>query len=332
MLNPPQLAVSWQESLKRAIRSPQELLAELGISERELPYSQTGLDDFPLFVTREFVRRMNPGDPNDPLLRQVWPATEEGIRFPGDLIDPVGDLQVETSPGVLHKYEGRVLLIASGVCAVHCRYCFRRHFPYEQAPKHLREWEESLHAIQQDRSVREVILSGGDPLSLVDANLSQLIERIENVEQVNRLRIHTRLPVVIPQRVTEELVEMLDATRLSVWIVLHINHPNEIDRALADAIGRLRSSGATLLNQAVLLKGVNDSEAPLAELFERLVDLNVLPYYLHQLDRVEGGRHWEVPVEKGRDLIAALRRRLPGYAVPQFVKEISGEPHKTPLS
>lgn len=322
---------SWQESMKLAIRNPQELLEALEIQVSELPWSSEGELAFPVFAPLEFVSRMEKRNPRDPLFLQVWPASEESQALVNYVADPVGDLAVEKAPGLLHKYQGRVLMIASGACAVHCRYCFRRHYPYESAPKSIKQWEPSFEAIEQDASIREVILSGGDPLTLVDATLDRWMDRIESIPHVHRLRIHTRLPVVIPSRVTAALTERLSRSRLAVWVVLHINHANEIDAQVATAIGRLQRAGATVLNQAVLLCGVNDNADALTQLFERLIDLQVGPYYLHQLDRVQGAAHWEVSENRGRELIAEVRKRLPGYAVPLYVREIAGEPNKTPL-
>ncbi|AMV32318.1 L-lysine 2,3-aminomutase [Pirellula sp. SH-Sr6A] len=322
---------SWQESMKRAIRTPNELLQTLHINPSELDWSHVGQSEFPLFAPLEFVARMERGNPRDPLFLQVWPAREESQTADHFRADPVGDLAVEKAPGLLHKYQGRVLMIASGACAIHCRYCFRRHYPYETAPKSMQHWEESFLAIERDSSIREVILSGGDPLSLVDATLTRWIDRIEAIPHVHRLRLHTRLPVVIPSRVTTGLVERLARSRLAHWVVLHINHANEIDDAVAAAIARLRNAGSTVLNQAVLLRGVNDDPDSLTKLFERLIDLRVGPYYLHQLDRVQGAAHWEVPETVGRELLQEVRKRLPGYAVPLYVREIAGEENKTPL-
>lgn len=321
----------WQESLKRAIRTPKELLKELQLEEAQVTFSHKGLDDFPLFVTREFVSRMKRGDSQDPLFLQVWPQGAESQVVPGDLKDAVGELGSQAIPGLLHKYQGRVLLIASGACAIHCRYCFRRHFPYDQSPKDLAQWDKAFQHIAADPTIEEVILSGGDPLSLVDTKLQQLIRKIEQIPHVKRLRIHSRLPVVIPSRITTELLEMLRGSRLAVWFVLHINHVNEIDDELGDSIAKLRLAGVSLLNQAVLLRGINDSVPALESLFTKLIDLQVMPYYLHQLDRVEGASHWEVDRERGRAMIRELRARLPGYGVPLYVKEEAAEPHKTPL-
>jgi EF-P beta-lysylation protein EpmB len=275
---------------------------------------------------------MRPGDPHDPLLRQVLPLAEELDEAPGFSADPVGDENAVIQPGLLQKYSGRVLLISSGVCAIHCRYCFRRAYPYFEGPKSLSQWDSVIERIGADPSIEEVLLSGGDPLTLVDQVLAELVNRLERIAHLRRLRIHTRLPVVIPERVNDELLEWLGNTRLAPIVVIHINHPAEIDGAVEAAISRLFSRGILVLNQSVLLKGVNDDPAVLRDLCCRLIDLRVLPYYLHQLDRVRGAAHFEVPVSRGRELIAQLREVLPGYAVPRYVQEVPGGTSKHVLA
>jgi EF-P beta-lysylation protein EpmB len=250
---------------------------------------------------------------------------------PGFTFDPVRDDLAERQPGLLHKYQGRVLLIAIGTCAVHCRYCFRRHFPYNETPRSIAGWRPALEEIAVDASVHEVILSGGDPLTLVDATLLELVEALAEVPHLRRLRIHTRLPIVIPERVTDALIAALRESRLTPIVVLHANHVNELDSDVASAVSWLSHAGIVLLNQAVLLAGVNDSVDAQAALCERLVDLRVVPYYLHQLDRVAGAAHFEVPVEEGRRIIRQLRERLPGYAVPRYASEVPGAGNKTIL-
>jgi EF-P beta-lysylation protein EpmB len=274
---------------------------------------------------------MRPSDAADPLLRQVLPIDAESITATGFTADPVGDHAAELRPGLIHKYQGRVLMVTTGACAVHCRYCFRRHFPYEEAPKSLAAWEPAFQAIAEDSTISEVILSGGDPLTLVDPLLARLADRLAEIPHVRRLRVHTRLPIVIPQRVTDELLAWLCGTRLTPIMVVHANHPAEIDSTVATELSRLVEAGIPVLNQAVLLRSVNDDVAVLAELCERLVNLRVMPYYLHQLDRVAGAAHFEVPLQRGRELMAQLQSRLPGYAVPRYVQEIAGEEHKIPL-
>jgi EF-P beta-lysylation protein EpmB len=253
------------------------------------------------------------------------------VDVPGFVADPVDDHSAQRQRGLLQKYHGRALLIATGACAIHCRYCFRRHFPYDEAPRSLAAWEPALAEIEADDSLSEVILSGGDPLTLVDAALAALIDRIESIPHIRRLRIHTRLPIVIPERVTNDLVQMLTDSRLTAIVVLHANHANELDAHIAAAIAKMANAQVILLNQAVLLAGINDTVATQASLCERLIELRVTPYYLHQLDRVSGAAHFEVPISVGQQIIKDLHARLPGYAVPRYVQEIAGAAGKVEL-
>ena len=321
----------WQQLWREAVTDPRELLDLLGLGHLAaglLPTSDTG---FALRVPRGFVARMRRGDPADPLLLQVLPQAAELIEIPGFTDDAVGDLAARAGAGVLHKYPGRALLIATGSCAVNCRYCFRRHFPYAEETAAANRWQEAVELVRADISISEVILSGGDPLSLSTPKLAELTDALASISHVKRLRIHTRLPVVLPERVDEELSAWLRRLPWPVAVVLHANHANELDAAVADACARLRASGATLLNQSVLLRGVNDTVDALAALSERLFACGVIPYYLHQLDRVAGAAHFAVDDASARDLIDALRGRLSGYLVPRLVREIAGEPGKTPL-
>lgn len=288
--------------------------------------------EFPVFAPLEYLARVRPGDPHDPLLRQILPLADELEDVPGFGDDPVGDEPATMAAGVLRKYRSRVLLVTTGACAVHCRYCFRRHFGYEQVPKAPAAWEPALARIAAATEVDEVILSGGDPLTLVDTRLAELVAQIQRIDHVQRLRIHTRLPIMIPSRVDDRLLAWLAATRLTTILVIHANHAAELDDAVARGLAALSQVGVLLLNQSVLLRGVNDDIETLVELSQRLVDLGVMPYYLHQLDRVRGGAHFEVPVDRGRKLVEALRSRLPGYAVPRYVQEIAGAASKTVLA
>jgi EF-P beta-lysylation protein EpmB len=323
---------TWQEAFKDAVRDPAELCRLVELPCRYVAGAKLAAGEFPLFVPRGYVARIRTGDPHDPLLRQVLPLEVESVSPAGFRTDPVGDAQATLVPGLLHKYPSRVLMVTTGACAVHCRYCFRRHFPYGEGPRSIDEWQPALEQIALDSTIREVILSGGDPLTLVDTHLAELVRRLAAVRHVRRLRVHTRLPIMIPERVTEKLIHVLRDTRLTPIVVVHANHANELDGAVAGALARLVDAGIVLLNQTVLLRGVNDSADALAELCERLVDLRVMPYYLHQLDRVAGAAHFEVPVPEGRRLMAQLRRRLPGYAVPRYVQERAGAGHKTVLA
>jgi len=327
----PGTASTWRSDLGAAFRDVGDLTRELGLPERVERSAGAAETLFPLFVTRSFAARMRPGDPDDPLLRQVLPIDVEAREAPGFVTDPVGDLASERSPGVLHKYEGRVLVIAAPACAVHCRYCFRRHFPYDAAPKGMEACDVTCAYVEREPSVREVILSGGDPLLLGDSVLLRWSERLAAIPHVTRFRVHTRLPIVLPSRVDDGLLAWLRASRelgLTPWIVVHSNHPAELVGDCADALARLVDAGVPVLNQTVLLRGVNDDEDVLTALSERLVDLRVQPYYLHQLDSVAGAAHFRVPEERGLELVAVLRRRLPGYAVPRYVREDPGEAHK----
>ncbi len=318
----------WRDVLRTAFRTSVELCDYLG-----LPHEvAAAAGDFPLLVPRGYADRIDRNNPADPLLRQVLPVDAEHQPTPGFTTDPVGDRAADEGRGLLHKYHGRVLLVLTGACAVNCRYCFRRHYPYNTASAGPREWKSAIAAIAADDSVSEVILSGGDPMMLSDALLAELVEAIEQIAHVRRLRIHTRLPIVIPERVTDQWLEWLRSGRLTKVIVVHANHASELDTHVGDALARLRATGATLLNQAVLLRGVNDSAEAQRALCERLVELGVAPYYLHQLDRVSGAAHFEVPVDEGREIIRQLRATLPGYMVPRYVQEIAGEPNKRVLA
>ena len=320
---------TWHDSIRSAIRTSAELLTELNLShEQSCSESER---DFPVFVPREFMRRMKPGDSQDPLLRQVLADSREQVSVNGFTADPVGDLASESQPGLLRKYKGRALMVLTGACAVHCRYCFRRQFPYDLLPKSPSVWQPLLDEIRADQSLEEVILSGGDPLMQTDSSLAWLSTELSQIEHVRRLRIHTRMPVIVPTRICASLLEWLEIVRPALFLVLHVNHPNELDASVTPAVEKLKRAGATLLNQAVLLRGVNDQPAVQLELCKKLLDLQIIPYYLHQLDRVIGTAHYEVPVDEGLRIISFLRDNLPGYGVPKYVREVAGEGHKRPL-
>ena len=322
---------NWRKGLSQAVRDPAELLELLALPPELLPTAQQAAALFPLRVPRGFVARMEKGNPADPLLRQVLPLGEELVATDGFTVDPVGDQQAMVIPGLLHKYSGRVLLVTTAACGIHCRYCFRRHFPYQQANAAAMNWQPALDYIAADPSIHEVILSGGDPLSLSDQRLAQLVTQLAPIPHLKRLRLHTRQVIILPERVDAQLLRWLEECRLQTVIVVHANHPNEIDHAVATALQRLKGTGATLLNQAVLLQGVNDEVSILAALSERLFEAQVLPYYLHQLDRVQGARHFEVSDIRARQLMHDLRICLPGYLVPSLVREQAGKLSKTPL-
>jgi EF-P beta-lysylation protein EpmB len=323
---------AWREALRTAVRDPAQLLALLELPSELLAAAKRAAEAFPLFAPQGYIARMCQGDVRDPLLRQVLPLGEELAEVPGFASDPVGDLAAAKSPGLLHKYHGRALLVTTGACAIHCRYCFRRHFPYSETPRAPADWQPAVDLIAADPTIEEVLLSGGDPLTLVDSQLAELAERLARVPHLKRLRVHTRLPIIIPERVTDELLGWLRSTRLAPLMVVHANHPQEIDGAVATSLTRLVDAGIPVLNQSVLLRSVNDDAAALIDLSRRLINLRVLPYYLHQLDRVAGAAHFEVPIERGRELIAQLHAALPGYAVPRYVQEIAGEVGKRVLA
>lgn len=329
----------WQTAMKRAIRCSGQLCRELGIPVAETGGHESGGHDkpqgeqsFPTFVPREYLSRIRPGDPSDPLLKQVLPVAEEDAEADGFVGDPVGDLASMAAPGLLHKYKGRALLITSAACGVHCRYCFRREFPYATAGSRTASWQPALDYLREHREIHEVLLSGGDPLTVTDEKLADLMGEIESIPHIARLRLHSRLPVVIPQRITPELVSRLSLSRLAVWFVIHANHPNELDDAVLGRVGMLVDAGIPVLNQAVLLRGVNDDPNVLSELCVKLVDHRIQPYYLHQLDRVRGSAHFEVPVSQGLRIMEQLRATLPGYALPTYVTEEAGMDSKTALN
>jgi L-lysine 2,3-aminomutase len=323
-------APGWRELWRDAITDPVELLQAVGLGGRAdlLPPDDAG---FALRVPRGFVARMRRNDPFDPLLLQVLPQLSEHDQAEGFTLDAVGDMASKAGHGVLHKYDGRALLIASGSCAINCRYCFRRHFPYGEEIAAASQWHEALAHVKADPSIRELILSGGDPLALATHKLEELIRSLADLPHIIRLRIHSRLPVVLPERVDDAFIGWLTAVPLQKVVVLHANHANELDASVDAACARLRAAGATVLNQSVLLRGINNDADTLAELSERLFAAGVLPYYLHQLDRVQGAAHFEVDDKRALALMEALRARLPGYLVPRLVREVGGDASKRPL-
>lgn len=318
----------WQQAWREAVRDPRELLALLGLQDAALAVSEAAAAQFALRVPRGFVARMRQGDPHDPLLRQVLPLDAELRAAPGFGLDAVGDGAAKAGHGVIHKYAGRALLVATGSCAVNCRYCFRRHFPYAEETAAAGGWREALAVIAGDPTIEEVLLSGGDPLSLATSKLAELTDALRSIPHVRRLRIHTRLPIVLPERVDAELCAWLAALPWPVAIVVHANHANEFDVSVDAAMRGLRDAGAVLLNQAVLLRGVNDTVDALAALAERGFAAGVLPYYLHQLDRVAGAAHFEVDDATALALHAALVARQSGYLVPRLVREVAGDASK----
>lgn len=318
---------NWEHLLRSAV-SDAALLARL--LELELAPIETGFD---LKVPLPYVKRMQKGDPNDPLLKQILPIAAENETAGGFVTDPLDEIHYTGSTrGTIQKYYGRVLIIAAGTCAVNCRYCFRRHFPYNELQSRNSDWENIVRSIESDPTITEVIFSGGDPLVLPDAKLARLTAELESIEHVKTLRFHTRLPVVIPQRICDELLAWVKERRSQLVFVLHVNHANEIDNCLEKAINKLKHEGITLLNQAVLLRGVNDSTDALTDLSTQLFDAGVLPYYLHLLDPVAGAEHFNVNQSRAKALMNEITNRLPGYLVPKLVKEVPGEKAKQLIS
>lgn len=329
-LNTP-LREGWLAQLADVITDPDELLQLLALASH--PNLSAGRDArrlFALRVPRSFAARMQPGDAKDPLLLQVLTSPQEFIQTPGYSADPL-DEQSSVVPGLLHKYRNRALLLVKGGCAVNCRYCFRRHFPYQDNQGNKRNWQVALDYIRSQPNLDEIIFSGGDPLMAKDSELDWLIGELEGIPHIKRLRIHSRLPVVIPARITSALCQRLHSSPLQVILVTHINHAREIDDALRAGLNALRQAGVTLLNQSVLLKGVNDDAQTLAALSNSLFDAGVLPYYLHVLDKVQGAAHFYVDDQRARAIMRELLTLVSGYLVPRLAREIGGEPSKTPL-
>ncbi|WP_415892597.1 EF-P beta-lysylation protein EpmB [Neptuniibacter sp. PT8_73] len=321
----------WQQLLSRTIDDPAELLKLLDLPSSLLNGAQQGNDLFSLKVPKPFLQRIEKGNPNDPLLRQILPLDAESADIPGYVTDPLAEMSANHSDGLIHKYHGRVLLILSGACAVNCRYCFRRHFPYQDNRLGSEQWQQVLEYLNTDNSITEVIFSGGDPLATSDKRLLRMITDLEEIPHLKRLRIHTRLPIVIPQRVTSELTTLFTNSRFDIAMVLHANHANELDQQVQQASAYLRTAGVTVLNQAVLLKGVNDSLTALTELSEKLFHFGILPYYLFTLDPVKGAAHFDIPDDQAIALHQQLQATLPGYLVPKLAREIPGKRSKTLL-
>ena len=321
----------WLTQLADVVTSPDELLHLLNVdADANLLAGRDAKRLFALRVPRAFIARMEPGNPNDPLLRQVLTSKEEFINAPGFSTDPLEE-QHSVVPGLLHKYSNRALLLVKGGCAVNCRYCFRRHFPYAENQGNKRNWQQALEYISAHPQLDEIIFSGGDPLMAKDHELDWLLTQLESIPHIKRLRIHSRLPIVIPARITATLVARIAASSLQVLLVNHVNHANEIDAAFRTSMRKLRMAGVTLLNQSVLLRGVNDNANTLADLSNALFDAGVMPYYLHVLDKVQGAAHFMVSDEEARAIVRELLTLVSGYLVPKLAREIGGEPSKTPL-
>lgn len=326
-----QIQENWQRQIAQAITSPAELAQQLQLPAEWLAQHENARQLFPMRVPQHFVKLMEQGNPNDPLLIQVMPHAAEFVATPGYSSDPLSEENATSSAGLLHKYRSRVLIIFRGGCAINCRYCFRRHFPYQEHHLSQEKWQHITAYLRAHPEVNEVILSGGDPLMASDKHILQAAEQLASIPHITRLRIHSRLPIVIPARLTESLARGLVASGLNIILVLHSNHPREIAPELTQMLAFWRNQGITLLNQSVLLKGVNDHVAVLAQLSEALFSAGVLPYYLHQLDKVQGAAHFAVSDAMAKRLHAELRKTLPGFLLPNLVREIGGEASKTPL-
>ncbi|WP_299730862.1 EF-P beta-lysylation protein EpmB [uncultured Endozoicomonas sp.] len=320
---------SWQEQLANTVNSPEQLLSMMGLSQELLPAALQASDHFALRVPHSYVHRMEYGNLDDPLLKQVLPLGAECDEVEGFGLDPLAEQTQNPVDGVIHKYHGRMLLIVGSACAVNCRFCFRRHFPYQDNRLDRESWSRAMDYIRSDSTIKEVILSGGDPLATSDRRLQKLALELNGIPHVETLRIHSRLPVVIPERITDEMIGWFTGHRIKPVMVIHANHANEIDDAVADAMNKLRQAGVTLLNQSVLLRGINDSVSALTELSNVLFNAGVLPYYLHVLDPVKGAAHFDVPDAAARELIQGVMAECPGYLVPKLVREIPGKPGKT---
>ncbi|WP_292959386.1 EF-P beta-lysylation protein EpmB [Neptuniibacter sp. UBA6509] len=322
---------SWQQLLSHTINDPEQLIKLLELPHDYLQGAQTGDAEFSLKVPTPYLNKIKKGDINDPLLRQILPIEAEAQQIPGYVTDPLAEMSANHHEGLIHKYKGRVLIILTGACAINCRYCFRRHFPYQENKLGPKQWQQVLKYLNDDESISEVIFSGGDPLATSDNRLAQMITDLEKIPHLTRLRIHTRLPIVLPQRITPEFTSILENSRFDTVMVLHANHPNEIDNETGRITSQLKSANVTVLNQSVLLKGVNDCVETLKTLSEKLFHAGILPYYLFTLDPVQGAAHFNVDDKQAIQLFGELQTLLPGYLLPKLAREIPERPSKTLL-
>ncbi len=317
----------WQQALAQAVTHIDELCARVGVDSATLNMAKSAdTQAFPLRVPESFIERMVPGKADDPLLLQVLPQARESVATPGYGPDPLEEADQNPVPGVLHKYRSRILVMPTGACAVHCRYCFRRHFPYQERGLSGQHWSNILDYIQKHPDVNEVIFSGGDPLLVSDTVLVRYFNELASLPQLKRIRLHTRIPIVLPERLTRDFFSICESAPLPLIMMIHSNHPQELSPALIKRLKTLSQTGIQLYNQTVLLKGINDDPSVLAELSERLWEAKVQPYYLHLLDAVEGAQHFDLSVGKAKDIHRELRALLPGFLVPTLVRE---EPHAT---
>ena len=324
-------STTWQEQLATAVSHPSELLAILNLPRSLLAGALSGDTEFKTRVPYSYISRMEPENSEDPLLKQVLPIGAECEDVSGYSMDPLAEQTSNPVDGVIHKYKGRLLLVISGACAINCRFCFRRHFPYGDNQLGGENWQQAVDYIRSQPDIHEVILSGGDPLAASDKRLKTLVESLSEIPHLQTIRMHTRLPVVIPDRITREMLDWFTGTRLKPVMVIHCNHANEIDRSVQSALHKLKKAGVTLLNQTVLLKGINDNAEALSELSHALFQADVLPYYLHLLDKVKGAAHFDVPEHEAQSIMQELMARCPGYLIPRLVREVAGEPGKTPV-
>ncbi len=323
---------SWHQSLIDAFREPDELARYLQIDPALFHPGPGPNRAFPMLVPRGFAGRMEKNNPQDPLLLQIIPRNEELDSISGYTSDPVGDSEATVAPGVLYKYQGRVLFITTGACSIHCRYCFRRNFPYSDSSAGKDNWQPALEYLENNQDITEVILSGGDPFMLSDTALNSLIRKLEDIGHIQRLRLHSRIPITLPERVTPEVIDLLSTSRFQTILVIHSNHANELDECVSQAIWQLKQTGITLLNQSVLLRGINDNPAVLCSLSNRLFSLGILPYYLHMLDHAQGTSHFEVGTKQATNIYTQLQAMLPGYLVPRLVYERAGAASKLMLA
>jgi EF-P beta-lysylation protein EpmB len=316
---------SWQKIVNESIRDISALLHALGLPD------QSHYSNFPILVPGPYLSRIERGNPNDPLLRQVISTVQEVQDVPGYIEQPLNESTFAKTSGLIQKYHGRVLLIVTGSCAINCRYCFRRHFPYQDFQPTSKDWQRIIDALMKDTSINEVILSGGDPLMMSDKRLKWIVQQVETIPHIDTIRIHSRLPVVIPQRITKTLIEILAESRLKAVLVTHINHPQELDETVSNAMLALQRADVLLLNQSVLLKDINNDAEILSTLSKQLFKANILPYYLHALDPVAGAAHFDVSGKEAEAIMSVMRASLPGYLVPKLVREVPGQPSKSPL-
>ncbi|MDX1901261.1 MAG: EF-P beta-lysylation protein EpmB [Gammaproteobacteria bacterium] len=320
--------LTWQQVIQQAITDPGEFIQCLGLDASLIDAAQQAATLFPLRVPRGFVARMRHGDVNDPLLRQVLPLGIETEFTPGFSNDPLGESDVNPLPGLLHKYHGRALMTMTSACGVNCRYCFRRAFPYDQNNPGSEGFENILRYIDDDKTLSEIIFSGGDPLMVSDTLLATRVKQLEKIPHLKRVRIHTRMPIIVPERICSELLTWIQASRFQIILVVHANHPNEVNDEVKHAMQKLRGLNVTVLNQSVLLKGVNDNAETLIALSEKLFDAHILPYYLHALDRVQGAAHFDLPRATAISLHKSMQEKLPGFLVPKLVEEKAGAKSK----